>query len=131
MGGVVEQEGDTSPGAVGNEVPCKFVVKWHQIREGNRLLHDALVPEQRDGHDVLVTGPKTLDVRWEAGEILTGALERANNIVFQMSCKTVSGEGAGDTQLPNPRTYRHLQEPSPETWGFIPTPEACYAIASS
>lgn len=90
MGGIVEQEGHTSPGAVSNEVPCKFVVERHQIREGDRLLHDALVPEQWDRHEALVTGPETLDVGWEAGEILTGALERAHNTVFQLCCRTVS-----------------------------------------
>lgn len=50
VGGIVEQEREASSGTVSDEVPGEFVVEWHQIRERDRLLHDALVPEQRDWH---------------------------------------------------------------------------------
>lgn len=45
VGGIEEQEGDASSGTVSNEIPGEFVVEWHQIRERDWLLHDALVPE--------------------------------------------------------------------------------------
>lgn len=50
VGGIVEQEGEASSGTVSDEVLGEFVVEWHQIRERDRLLHDALVPEQWDWH---------------------------------------------------------------------------------
>lgn len=108
MGGIVEKEGQASLCAVSNEVPRKFVVEWHQIREGDWLLHDALVPEQWDWHKVLVTSPKTLGIWWEAGEILTGALERTNNIAFHLFCSTVNGRGQRDSQQPTIRSYKNL-----------------------
>ena len=50
VGGIVEQEREASSCTVSDEVPGEFVVEWHQIRERDWLLHDALVPEQRDRH---------------------------------------------------------------------------------
>lgn len=50
VGGIVEQEREASSGAIGDEVPGELVVEWHQLRERDWLLHDALVPEQWHWH---------------------------------------------------------------------------------
>lgn len=50
VGGIVEQEWEASSSTVSDEVSGEFVVEWHQIRERDWLLHDALVPEQWDWH---------------------------------------------------------------------------------
>lgn len=116
VGGIVEQERAASLRTVSDEVPGEFVVEWHQIRERYRLLHDALVPEQWDCHQALVTSPKALDVRWEAGEILAGALERINN-TLSFPCVARQGVEQSLTAAHHQVLRAPFGQPFPETQG--------------
>ena len=76
MRGVVEEKWLLLIGRVPDEMSSKFAIGRLQLQEVSWLLYDDLVVHQRNRHHATVTVTKTLHIRREAGQVVTGTLWR-------------------------------------------------------